>query len=371
MGKRDKRGGSGTNHDRNERNDRYDGGYDSGDDTGYGAGYDDTGYAENRALIARGADDYLPSPHVAQSKEPVIIPGTGVSMGNPFIKRRERPLTMRLAIVTITACIIGTGLFAVTPLGTSAESNLNAFQALSGAVVVTKDVSFHWHTVTAGETIESIASDEHVQIGGIYKLNNLLIGQEITVGKAYKIPDDPFYGKDFRPDSLIVGGAGKTTFGDSPWTSIAGDPLQEAQCGPGADPSAPDAYQLVQPNLGAHWVRGFTSWHNGVDIAAPAGNPIRAAQAGQVIWAGWDFFGLGWSVKINHCHHISTVYGHMIQAPNVKVGDNVEAGAIIGLEGSTGNSTGPHLHFMVEEDNNPVDPLKYYSWSICDILKAC
>src|SRR5690348_14079370 len=244
MGKRDKRGGSGTNHHRNERNDRYDGGYDSGDDTGYGAGYDDTGYAENRALIARGADDYLPSPHVAQSKEPVIIPGTGVSMGNPFIKRRERPLTMRLAIVTITACIIGTGLFAVTPLGTSAESNLNAFQALSGAVVVTKDVSFHWHTVTAGETIESIASDEHVQIGGIYKLNNLLIGQEITVGKAYKIPDDPFYGKDFRPDSLIVGGAGKTTFGDSPWTSIAGDPLQEAQCGPGVDPSDPNAYQL-------------------------------------------------------------------------------------------------------------------------------
>jgi murein DD-endopeptidase MepM/ murein hydrolase activator NlpD len=99
-----------------------------------------------------------------------------------------------------------------------------------------------------------------------------------------------------------------------------------------------------------------------VDIAAAEGNPIHAAQSGQVIWAGWDVGGLGWSVKINHCDHISTVYGHMDKLL-VKAGDNVQQGDPIGLEGSTGWSTGPHLHYMVEVDNQPVDPMAYYNYN--------
>jgi LysM repeat protein len=300
---------------------------------------------------------------------PVIIRGTGVSMGTPFIRRRERPLTMRLAVITLTICILVTGLFAITPLGSSADSNLSSFQALSGAVVLSKTVSFHWYVAQAGDTLEGIAASQHVEIGGIYELNGLLAGQDITVGKAYKIPDDPFYGKNFRPQSLVVGGSGKTVLGNSPWTSIAGDPLPFALCGPTGNGYAP-AYQLVSPNPGSHWVRGFTWYHNGVDIAANYGNPIRAAQAGEVIWSGWDYYGLGYSVKINNCNHIATVYGHMSQLL-VKAGDNVTAGQIIGLEGSTGNSTGPHLHFMVEWDNNPVDPMAYYNYSICSVTGYC
>ena len=90
-----------------------------------------------------------------------------------------------------------------------------------------------------------------------------------------------------------------------------------------------------------------------------AGNPIKAAQAGEVIWAGWDVGGLGYSVKINNCYGISTVYGHM-ESLLVKTGAEVQQGEQIGLEGSTGWSTGPHLHFMVEVNNNPVDPSPYY-----------
>ncbi|HLJ81714.1 MAG TPA: M23 family metallopeptidase, partial [Ktedonobacterales bacterium] len=120
--------------------------------------------------------------------------------------------------------------------------------------------------------------------------------------------------------------------------------------------------QLVPPNPGAVWIRGFTWFHNGVDLAATDGNPIHAAQAGEVIWAGWDVGGLGWSVKINNCNGISTVYGHM-QKLLVKVHDLVGPGAVVGLEGSTGWSTGPHLHFMVEVNNVPVDPMAYYGYS--------
>ena len=387
-------GRDGFPRDMSDDDQRYDGNDDSrygsfytgayGQDTGYETGYQPeyatgygnaTGYHDgydagnSRALMAT-PDESARLPALAGDEAPpTIIRGSGVSMGSPFIKRRERPLTLRLALLTLTAFLVVTGLFAVTPLGSSANANLSSFQALSGSVLVNQGVSYHWYVAQAGDSIESIAAAQHVEIGGIYELNNLYIGQEMTVGKAYKIPDDPFYGKNYQPKQLYSTGAGKTVFGDSPWTSIAGDPLPEAPCAPNGN-GTPAGYQLVSPNWHSGWVRGFTYYHNGVDIAANAGNPIRAAQAGEVIWSGWDFYGLGYSIKINHCNHIATIYGHMEQLL-AKAGDFVQPGQIIGLEGSTGFSTGPHLHFMVEWNNVPVDPMSYYDLSICKVTGNC
>lgn len=98
--------------------------------------------------------------------------------------------------------------------------------------------------------------------------------------------------------------------------------------------------------------------HTGIDLAAPYGTPVMAADSGQVIWTGWDWSGLGWAVKINHGHYLATIYGHM-QRFIVKVGENVTKGDIIGYEGSTGASTGPHVHFMVLYNNMWVNPLNY------------
>ena len=98
--------------------------------------------------------------------------------------------------------------------------------------------------------------------------------------------------------------------------------------------------------------------HTGIDLAAPFGTPIMAADSGQVIWTGWDVSGLGWAVKINHGRYIGTVYGHM-ERFIVKVGQNVTRGQVIGYEGSTGASTGPHVHFMVLYNNIWVNPLYY------------
>src|SRR5262249_51743879 len=140
---------------------------------------------------------------------PVIIPGTGVSMGTPFIARRERPLTMRLAMITLALCILGTGLFAVTSLGGSGDAQgLTPFQALSGSVVFRRTVDFQWYVAQSGDTIEGMAEKFHVQIGGIYLLNDMLAGQELQLGAKYKIPLDPFYGKDYRPRLLTTGGNG-------------------------------------------------------------------------------------------------------------------------------------------------------------------
>lgn len=336
-----------------------DDGYDIGHDSVYDAAYD------RRGALTPYPDADGRYPAVVQDETgPVIIAGDGVSRGDPFIKRRERPLSMRLTVVGLIACILVTGIFAITPLGASASNSISSFQAISGSIVLNKDPAFFWYTAVWGDTPESIAKKFGVEVGGIYELNNLLAGQEISVGIAYKIPQDPTYGKDYRPLSFVPsGGDGTTTFGNSPWTSIAGDPApgSEVVCGPNGNGN-PMGYKLHSPNWNSYWVRGFTWYHNGVDMAANEGNPIHAAQSGEVIWAGWDVGGLGWSVKINHCDHVSTVYGHMMKLL-VKTGDTVLVGDTIGLEGSTGWSTGPHLHFMVEWNNSPVDPMAYYGYN--------
>ena len=97
--------------------------------------------------------------------------------------------------------------------------------------------------------------------------------------------------------------------------------------------------------------------HKGVDIGTPMGTPILAAKNGTVTWASWKG-GYGECIIINHGKGNSTLYGHL-SSYNVKTGDTVTQGQVIGYSGSTGNSTGPHLHFGIMENNTWVDPLNY------------
>jgi murein DD-endopeptidase MepM/ murein hydrolase activator NlpD len=105
----------------------------------------------------------------------------------------------------------------------------------------------------------------------------------------------------------------------------------------------------------------FTGRHNGLDIAITAGTPIVAADSGKVIWSGWRTDGLGYCVIIDHGNGLTTIYGHMIRQPPVYVGQYVSRGQRIGNIGSTGRSTGPHVHFMVKSGGgrNYRNPLAY------------
>ena len=108
----------------------------------------------------------------------------------------------------------------------------------------------------------------------------------------------------------------------------------------------------------------FRSFNNGLDIANLAGTPIYAARAGKVIEAGWCS-GYGYCVRIDHGDGMTSIYGHMLRQPNVRAGQNVDAGDRIGLMGSTydrsggGYSTGNHLHFTIMINGSAVDPLKF------------
>jgi murein DD-endopeptidase MepM/ murein hydrolase activator NlpD len=86
--------------------------------------------------------------------------------------------------------------------------------------------------------------------------------------------------------------------------------------------------------------------------------PIYACGSGTVIRSGWDPFGLGLHIVIDHGNGYQTVYGHMSKL-NVGVGRDVDKGDVIGIMGSTGRSTGPHVHFIVKYNGVAQNPLKY------------
>ena len=105
--------------------------------------------------------------------------------------------------------------------------------------------------------------------------------------------------------------------------------------------------------------RGNTELHAGMDIRGDKGETVRSTANGKVIWADW-YGGYGNCVRIAHGNGYSTLYGHL-SALNVKNGQSIQAGDIIGYIGSTGRSTAPHLHYEVRLNNKPINPNRFLS----------
>jgi murein DD-endopeptidase MepM/ murein hydrolase activator NlpD len=99
----------------------------------------------------------------------------------------------------------------------------------------------------------------------------------------------------------------------------------------------------------------FWSRHPGIDIGAPTGTPVYAADSGYVVQAGWSNVGYGFMILVNHGNGYLTRYAHL-SAMIAEVGDSVKKGQMIGRVGNTGNSTGPHLHFEIIRGANHRNP---------------
>lgn len=137
---------------------------------------------------------------------------------------------------------------------------------------------------------------------------------------------------------------------DSAGNVVAFDPGSPFSCGSRSGGGT----VWVNPLPNGTYVRGYYAGHSGIDIAAPQGTPIYAANGGPILYAGWNNWGYGSTVVIGHGAW-STLYGHMSSIA-VRCGQTVAAGQIIGYVGSSGNSSGPHLHFEVRYRNQPADP---------------
>jgi len=189
-----------------------------------------------------------------------------------------------------------------------------------------------WHVVRPGETLWRIAHRYGVTVEEIARANGISDPSRVRAGRRLFIPGvRPEASRPHRP------GAGEESRPatrawrwpvDGPVTSVFGTPR-------------------------AHGRRA----HTGIDIAAPAGTAVLAARAGRVTFAGRKG-SYGRLVVLDHGRGFASWYAHLSRIA-VRPGQHVEAGAVIGRVGTTGNATGPHLHFEIRRRGRPLDPLVF------------
>lgn len=196
------------------------------------------------------------------------------------------------------------------------------------------------HTVESGDTLTSIAKKYDVPPQAVADFNYILDTGSLAIGTELVIPDAKV------PEVVI----------EPIYAVTPVEPSYSAQ------PATPSAGFCVYPTSGSIiTTQNFTWYHNGVDLAISFGQPmppIYSCRDGVVTRAGWDPWGLGLHVRIDHGNGYETIYGHLSQI-NVGVGQRVGRGAVIGTMGNTGRSTGPHLHFMVDFNGIPQNPFNY------------
>lgn len=195
------------------------------------------------------------------------------------------------------------------------------------------------HKISKGENLGYIANKYDVEISEITEANNITANSTLSLGQALMIPNGKkVYAK--APEKKQV-----TTY----------DAIKTIVKAPNATPVAGNKMQW--PTEG-HRITQYYNWrHHGLDIGNKTGTPLYAADAGTVEVAGWGT-GYGYQVLIDHGGGKKTRYAHASKL-HVKVGDKVVKGETIAAMGSTGWSTGPHLHFEVIINGKKYNPLNY------------
>ncbi len=291
-------------------------------------------------------------------------PATAYDLGRPHgVVRRAEPLTtiperVRLQVITYTVqegdnVFWIAEKFKLSPY-TIVWSNMEALQGAPwllqpGLTLAIPPVDGVYHTVMAGETPETIAEKFQVDVSVLYnQWNDIEPGQPLAEGTLLVIPGG--IGEDFEwdppppePSAPAVGVAAGS------W-GYCGD---TAVSGYGANG------WFILPT-GSYEVSGWTFHdprnprHIGLDYRCYLGDPIYASDAGVVVWAGWNG-GYGNLVRVRHGNGYETYYAHL-SAYAVSCGDPVYQGQVIGYCGSTGWSTGPHLHYEIRLNGVPQNP---------------
>jgi murein DD-endopeptidase MepM/ murein hydrolase activator NlpD len=206
-----------------------------------------------------------------------------------------------------------------------------------------------WYVVRPGDTLWSLALGHGSSVAAIERANGGIDARALRIGQRLWIPRD--------------GGAGGNSAEEGATNREAGIPSHDldrreaAACG---DLARSERLDFEWPVLG-HLTSAFGAaraghhGHDGIDLVAPAGTPIHAAEAGRVIYAGEDLGDYGKVIVIKHLGRWATVYAHN-RRNLVREGDFVEKGDVIAEVGDTGNATTAHLHFEVRRSNEPRDP---------------
>ncbi|MCX7625791.1 MAG: peptidoglycan DD-metalloendopeptidase family protein [Candidatus Sumerlaeaceae bacterium] len=238
----------------------------------------------------------------------------------------------------------------------------------------------------------ALVEDLNSQIQAFYRVGDVLYGYRIVAieptrvllerdGQSYVVAYEPLTFRSPEPEST-ANPPPRPTF----YVDIVPRRTTPSFYGPGpsaarwdswsAPPSAPPtairtdlggrfafpvaSYKRLSSPFGyrRHPIRGGVRKHTGIDLASWTGTKIFAADSGTVIHSGW-LGGYGYCVMIDHHNGYVTVYGHCSKLV-VDVGDNVRRGDYIAQVGSTGASTGPHLHFEIRRNGTPIDPALFF-----------
>jgi murein DD-endopeptidase MepM/ murein hydrolase activator NlpD len=210
------------------------------------------------------------------------------------------------------------------------------------------------HTVRSGESISRIASRYRVSRASLIQANQLVKPDALRSGQRLTVPGCE------RP-------LPHTTAGETPGTEPDADGILIKRVGPrriltslvlGTPDFRDERIILVWPVEGpviSTFGQRSRGWHAGIDITADIGSEIYAAAAGTVVYSGW-IRAYGQVIKIQHSNGFITLYAHN-QKNLVEVGEDVEAGQVIGTVGRSGHATGPHVHFEVRRDGKAYNPL--------------
>jgi murein DD-endopeptidase MepM/ murein hydrolase activator NlpD len=228
----------------------------------------------------------------------------------------------------------GFGLKAETVLWANSSVERSPDLLSVGQKLVIPPVDGIWYTVQKNDTVEKLAKTYETSVEKIvsFELNNLQEPYELAVGQQIMLPDGR---KKVVPSNYY------------PMTRVGRAP-SGAPKGSG---------RFAWPTQGILTQR-YWSGHLGIDIGNRTGTPIRAADAGYVVLAGVDTWGYGNQVLIDHGNGYLTRYAHL-HTIKVRAGDSVSKNQVIGTMGSTGRSTGPHLHFEVIYNNTRRNPLGF------------
>ena len=208
------------------------------------------------------------------------------------------------------------------------------------------------------------------QVLGTRQLTIEQIAEQYNISNAFELIDSPFNNLNGRsPGDVLPGGSnlflpggegelitwnpGTTVERNNDGTvrTVAFASGQAGSCG-AVEPGGGAAWGNPLPN--GTWVRGYFAGHTGIDISAAVGTPIFAANSGPVLFSGFSRWGYGETVVLGH-GPFSTLYAHM-SSRSVGCGGYVSVGQVVGTVGSTGNSSGPHLHFEIRYNDTPQDP---------------
>lgn len=196
----------------------------------------------------------------------------------------------------------------------------------------------HWYTVAPGETLADIARKAGVPEEDLLEVNGLRDRREVVPGKTIFVLDRaPVPEPEQAPPAATIGGEPLPT-----------DSKQAARF----------RWPVDSPRLTSVFGTRWGKAHEGIDLTAPIGTPVYAADAGEVVYANSFIKGYGNMVVIKHDGDLMTVYAHN-SVLLVKVGQKVSAGQRVALSGQSGRATGPHVHFEVRRAQVPRDPLPF------------